>query len=75
MSIYRRPQLWAGGVAADIRKNVLFTSKKFGKTCEIRIENPGKTCYAIRFSKRGYRKDGAITNLPLYLAGKMKELL
>ena len=31
--------------------------------------------YALRFSKRGYRKDGAITNLPLYLARKAKELL
>jgi len=31
--------------------------------------------YALRFSKRGYRKDGAITNLPLYLARKTKELL
>lgn len=31
--------------------------------------------YAIRFSKRGFRKDGAITNLPLYLARKTKELL
>ena len=31
--------------------------------------------HAIRFSKRGYRKDGSITNLPLYLAPKMKELL
>lgn len=31
--------------------------------------------YAIRFSKRGYRKDGYITNLPLYLANKTKELL
>ena len=31
--------------------------------------------HAIRFSKRGYRKDGYITNLPLYLAGKTKELL
>lgn len=30
---------------------------------------------AIRFSKRGYRKDGAITNVPLYLAGKIKELI
>ncbi len=30
---------------------------------------------AIRFSRRGYRRDGAITNLPLYLAGKTKELL
>ncbi|MCM1257095.1 MAG: ATP-binding protein [Roseburia sp.] len=30
---------------------------------------------ALRFSKRGYRKDGAITNLPLYLAGKTRELL
>ncbi len=31
--------------------------------------------YAVRFSKRGYRKDGYITNMPLYLAGKTKELL
>ena len=31
--------------------------------------------YALRFSKRGYKKDGYITNLPLYLAGKTKELL
>lgn len=31
--------------------------------------------YAVRFSRRGYRKDGSITNLPLYLAGKMRELL
>lgn len=31
--------------------------------------------HALRFSKRGYRKDGAITNLPLYLARKTKELL
>ena len=31
--------------------------------------------YAIRFSKRGYRKDGAFTNLPLYLARKTKNLL
>lgn len=31
--------------------------------------------YAIRYSKRGYRKDGHITNFPLYLARKTKELL
>lgn len=31
--------------------------------------------YAVRFSKWGYRKDGYITNMPLYLARKMKELL
>ena len=31
--------------------------------------------YALRYSMRGYRKDGAITNVPLYLAGKTKELL
>ena len=30
---------------------------------------------AIRFSKRGYRKDGGFTNIPLYLARKLKELL
>lgn len=31
--------------------------------------------YALRFSKRGYRKDGGITDLPLYLVRKTKELL
>ena len=30
---------------------------------------------AIRFSKRGYRTDGSITNIPLYLARKTKDLL
>jgi hypothetical protein len=31
--------------------------------------------HALRFSKRGYRKDGVITNIPLYLASKTKDLL
>ena len=31
--------------------------------------------YALRFSKRGYRKDGDFTNIPLYLSGRIKELL
>ena len=31
--------------------------------------------HAIRFSKRGYRTDGAITNIPLYLVRKTKDLL
>ncbi len=31
--------------------------------------------HAVRFSKRNYRKDGAITNLPLYLVRKTSELL
>lgn len=31
--------------------------------------------YALRFSKREYRKDGYITNIPLYLARKTKKLL
>ena len=30
---------------------------------------------AIRFSKCGYRRDGSITNIPLYLVRKTKELL
>ena len=34
-----------------------------------------KPRHAIRFSKRGYLEDGDFTNLPLYLAGKTKELL
>ena len=31
--------------------------------------------HAFRFSKRGYRKDGNFTNLPLYLARKIRNLL
>ncbi len=31
--------------------------------------------HAVRFSKRGYRKDGYITNMSLYLARRMKDLL
>lgn len=31
--------------------------------------------YALRFSKRGYRKDGAVTNLPLYLARRTRDFL
>lgn len=31
--------------------------------------------HALRFSTRGYRTDGAITNIPLYLARKTKDLL
>lgn len=31
--------------------------------------------HAIRFSRMGYRKDGAITNIPLYLADRTSELL
>ena len=31
--------------------------------------------YAVRFSKRSYRKDGGITNMPLYFARRMRELL
>ena len=38
------------------------------------IKNNSPVC-AIRYSKRGYRKDGEITNIPLYLARKTKELI
>ncbi|MBQ8979285.1 MAG: DUF4143 domain-containing protein, partial [Oscillospiraceae bacterium] len=31
--------------------------------------------HAVRFSKLGYRSDGAFTNMPLYLADRMKQLL
>ena len=31
--------------------------------------------HALRYSKRGYKKDGLITNMPLYLAGKTRQLL
>ena len=31
--------------------------------------------YAIRFSQRNYLKNGLITNIPLYLAGKTRKLL
>ena len=31
--------------------------------------------YAIRYSKRGYRKDGYITNIPLYLACRTRDII
>lgn len=31
--------------------------------------------HAIRLSKRNYKKDGEVTNMPLYLARRMRELL
>ena len=31
--------------------------------------------HAIRYSKRGYRKDGSFTNIPLYIVRKTRELL
>mgnify|MGYP004545781205 FL=1 len=31
--------------------------------------------HALRFSKRGYCKDGLFINIPLYLVRKVKELL
>lgn len=34
-----------------------------------------RPAHAIRYSKRGYRKDGYITNLPLYLARKTRDML
>lgn len=34
-----------------------------------------KPVSSIRLSKRGYRKDGEITNIPLYLVNKIRELL
>ena len=40
-----------------------------------RYINDNLPSYAIRFSKRGYIKNGLITNMPLYLACKMRELL
>lgn len=40
-----------------------------------RYVNEKKPEHAIRFSKRGYLKNGVITNMPLYLVGRMKELL
>ena len=40
-----------------------------------RVISEHHPAHAIRYSKRGYRKDGEITNLPLYLARKTKDLL
>lgn len=40
-----------------------------------RVISEHHLAHAIRYSKRGYRKDGEITNLPLYLARKTKDLL
>ena len=40
-----------------------------------RFVNDNHPEYALRYSTRGYRKDGCITNLPLYLAKRTRELL
>lgn len=40
-----------------------------------RYVNEHQPVHAIRFSKRGYLKNGLITNMPLYLAGKLRSLL
>ena len=40
-----------------------------------RFVSENHPAHAIRFSRRGYRKDGKITNIPLYLARKTRELL
>lgn len=40
-----------------------------------RYVNENIAKYAFRFSKRGYRKDGNFTNVPLYLVSKLKELI
>ena len=34
-----------------------------------------KPKYAVRFSKLGYRRDSNFCNIPLYLAGRFRELL
>ena len=41
------------------------------KMCEYQVDFAAKTCY----TKREYRTDGIITNIPLYLANRAKELL
>ena len=40
-----------------------------------RFVSENHPAHAIRFSRRGYRKDGEITNIPLYLARKTRELM
>ena len=40
-----------------------------------RFVSENHPAHAVRFSRRGYRKDGEITNIPLYLARKTRELL
>ena len=40
-----------------------------------RIRHINSLCIALRYSQRGYIQNGAITNIPLYLATKTKELL
>lgn len=40
-----------------------------------RYVSENQSQHAIRYSKRGYRKDGYITNMPLYLVRKTRELL
>ena len=66
------------------RKNVFILQKISRKMCARWLVKLRKMCYPVfnrntgsEFdeTKRGYRKDGRITNIPLYLAGKTKELL
>ncbi len=59
-----------------MQKNVQNYPEKLRKMCKNRIEKPGKMCWdTFHKIEKGYRKDGDITNIPLYLAGKMRELL
>ena len=48
--------------------------RKAAPSCKRYIATRAPQC-ALRFSRLGYQKDGAITNLPLYLAARAKDFL
>ena len=48
---------------------------RLSEVCNYYFINGKLSFAALRFSKRGYRKDGDITNLPLYLVCKTRDLL
>lgn len=54
---------------------VLKGARQVGKTWLKKYIDKYSPKHALRFSKRGYRTDGNITNVPLYLAGKIREML
>lgn len=69
----------AGGIdnnAILLKSDCQFKGALTENSCLQQLRGPFNIAeHAPRFSKRGYRKDGSITNLPSCLARKTGELL
>ncbi len=63
-------QLGTEIIPVEVKSGESISSSSFKKY--IMKNNP---LYALRFSKLGYIENGQVTNIPLYLASKTKELL